>query len=63
MLIVGTEGDQLVQAADLRAMAEHLPHATLHLLAQPSGHMIPLEAPAELAHAMQDFLNRLRSGA
>ena len=63
VLIVGAEGDQLVQAADLRAMAEHLPHATLHLLAQPSGHMIPLEAPAELAHAMQDFLNRLRSGA
>lgn len=63
VLIVGAEGDQLVQAADLLAMAERLPLATLHLLAQPSGHMIPLEAPGELAHAMQDFLHPVVTGA
>ena len=63
VLIVGSEGDQLVASGDLAAMAERLPRATLHLLQEPSGHMVPLEAPAELAHAMQDFLNRLRSGA
>ena len=63
VLIVGAEGDQLVHSADLRAMAQRLPHATLHLLAQPSGHMIPLEAPGELAAVMDSFLNRVRSGA
>lgn len=63
VLIVGAEGDQLVASGDLVAMAERLPRATLHLLREPSGHMIPLEAPGELARAMQDFLNRARSGA
>lgn len=63
VLIVGADEDQLVQAADLRAMAQRLPHATVHLLAQPSGHMIPLEAPGELATVMGSFLNRVRSGA
>ena len=63
VLIVGAEGDQLVQAGDLRAMAQRLPHATLHLLAQPSGHMVPLEAPGELAAVMDAFLNRVESGA
>lgn len=63
VLIVGAQGDQLVASSDLAAMAERLPRATLHLLQAPSGHMIPLEAPAELARAMFDFLNGLRSGA
>lgn len=65
VLIVGADGDQLVHSADLRAMAQRLPRATLHLLAQPSGHMIPLEAPGELARTMHDFLNQVQvaSGA
>lgn len=63
VLIVGADGDQLVASGDLVAMAERLPRATLHLLAEPSGHMIPLEAPAELARAMLAFLNQVRSGA
>ena len=63
VLIVGAEGDQLVQAGELRAMAQRLPQATLHLLAQPSGHMVPLEAPGELAAVMDAFLNRVESGA
>ena len=63
VLIVGAEGDQLVASGDLVAMAERLPRATLHLLAQPSGHMIPLEASGELARAMLAFLDRARSGA
>ena len=52
VLIVGAEEDQLVPAADLRAMAERLPHATLHMVRGASGHMIPLEQPEELAAAM-----------
>ncbi|OBV38161.1 alpha/beta fold hydrolase [Janthinobacterium psychrotolerans] len=63
VLIVGAEGDQLVASADLVAMAQQLPRATLHLLQAPSGHMIPLEAPAELACAMLAFLNPAPSGA
>ena len=57
VLLVGAQGDQLVDSGDLVAMAARLPHATLHLLEAPSGHMVPLEAPGELARAMQDFLN------
>ena len=63
VLIVGADGDQLVHSADLHAMAQRLPHATLHLLQAPSGHMIPLEAPDELATVMDSFLNRVQSGA
>ena len=63
VLIVGADGDQLVHSADLRAMAQRLPHATLHLLQAPSGHMIPLEAPDELARTMQDFLHQVVTGA
>ncbi|MBB5609424.1 MULTISPECIES: alpha/beta fold hydrolase [unclassified Janthinobacterium] len=56
VLIVGAEDDQLVPAADLRAMAERLPHATLHMVRGASGHMIPLEQPDELAAAMRAHL-------
>lgn len=63
VLIVGADGDQLVASGDLVAMAERLPRATVHLLAEPSGHMIPLEAPAELARTMLAFLNQVHSGA
>ncbi|MBB5368520.1 MULTISPECIES: alpha/beta fold hydrolase [unclassified Janthinobacterium] len=56
VLIVGAEEDQLVPAADLRAMAECLPNATLHMVRGASGHMIPLEQPDELAAAMRAHL-------
>lgn len=62
VLIIGAEDDQLVPSADLRAMAARLRHASLHLLAGASGHMIPLEAPGEVAAVMAGFLKG-RSGA
>ena len=49
VLIVGAEDDKLVHPDDLRAMAARLPQATLHLLKDNTGHMIPLEAPGALA--------------
>lgn len=59
VLIVGAEGDQLADAADLRAMAALLPDARLHMIAgdaqEPSGHMVPLEAPHTLAERMRKF--------
>ncbi|KQQ40390.1 hydrolase [Duganella sp. Leaf126] len=59
VLIVGAEGDQLVPVADLRAMAARLPDATLALIAEPTGHMIPLEAPAPLAALLHQFYSKL----
>ncbi|QYG07339.1 alpha/beta hydrolase [Janthinobacterium sp. PAMC25594] len=56
VLIVGAEDDKLVHPDDLRAMAARLPQATLHLLKDNTGHMIPLEAPSELADAMRAHL-------
>ena len=56
VLIVGAEDDKLVHPDDLRAMAVRLPQATLHLLKDNTGHMIPLEAPGALADAMRAHL-------
>lgn len=56
VLIVGAEDDKLVNPDDLRAMAARLPQATLHLLKENTGHMIPLEAPGSLADAMRAHL-------
>lgn len=59
VLIVGSESDQLADADDLRAMAALLPNARLHMIAEdaqePSGHMVPLEAPHTLAERMRAF--------
>ncbi len=56
VLIVGAEDDKLVDPDDLRAMASRLPQATLHLLKDNTGHMIPLEAPDALADALRAHL-------
>jgi hypothetical protein len=56
VLIVGAENDKLVHPDDLRAMAARLPQATLHMIGDDCGHMVPLEAPAVLAEAMLAFL-------
>lgn len=64
VLIIGAEGDQLVDAADLRAMAARLPNVQLMVLdehsEEASGHMIPLEAPATLAAGLQAFYQGLQ---
>jgi pimeloyl-ACP methyl ester carboxylesterase len=63
VLIVGAEGDQLAAAEDLRAMAALLPDARLHMIGadapEPSGHMVPLEAPHTLAAHMRSFYHEL----
>lgn len=56
VLIVGAEDDKLVHPDDLRAMTARMPQATLHLLKENTGHMIPLEAPGPLADAMRAHL-------
>jgi pimeloyl-ACP methyl ester carboxylesterase len=65
VLIVGADGDQLVEAGDLRDMAAQLPDVRLHMIAgdadvaEPSGHMVPLEAPVTLAGWMRGFYAEL----
>ncbi|MCS0631148.1 alpha/beta hydrolase [Telluria mixta] len=58
VLIVGAEEDAMVRAADLRAMAEQVPGATLEIIAN-SGHMIPLEAPQTLCDVLVGFYRRI----
>ena len=55
VLVVGAKGDQLVPAADLRDMAARLPDARLEMVGEPTGHMIPLEAPGALAALLHAF--------
>jgi pimeloyl-ACP methyl ester carboxylesterase len=55
LLIVGAHGDNFVAAPHLQAMHAAAPGSTL-VLYQESGHMIPLEAPAQLASDIARFL-------
>ena len=54
VMIVGSEDDAMVRAADLRAMAAQVPGAKLEMISG-SGHMIPLEAPEQLGNALMGF--------
>ncbi|MBA5687810.1 alpha/beta fold hydrolase [Duganella sp. LX47W] len=54
VLLVGSEGDQKVAAADLGAMQAHCPNSRLTML-DGCGHMIPLEAPQALAATIREF--------
>lgn len=54
VMIVGADEDAMVAADDLRAMAERVPGATLHIV-EGSGHMVPLEAPEQLRDALAPF--------
>lgn len=55
VLILGSAQDKLVPADDVRELAANCPNAQLHLLAEGSGHMLPLEAPQFLATHMRTF--------
>ncbi len=54
VLIVGANGDQLVDPAHLQEMQRHLPDSRLHLH-DDTGHMIPMEAPQALADDILAF--------
>ena len=60
VLLVGANEDKLVDPAIFPEMAPRLPSAQLHMLGD-TGHMIPLEAPQPLAHAMLDFYSTVTS--
>ena len=63
-LVIGADGDQLRSVDEAREQAEGIPGAELAIIAG-SGHMIPLEAPAALAHIVSGWLATLaaRAGA
>ena len=61
LLIVGSEDDAMVRAADLRAMAAQAPGAALEIITG-SGHMIPLEAPQQLRDALVRFYGGIDAG-
>ncbi len=55
VLIIGAVADQLVSKRDLQLMADNIPNGQLELL-DHTGHMIPLEAPQQLAEQLNQFL-------
>lgn len=62
VLIVGSPGDKLVPAEALAAMHARFPDSRLHMV-ENAGHMVPLEAPEELARLIGDFLRQIGSAA
>ncbi len=57
LVVVGAE-DALSPPSDADAMAEVLPDAELVVIAN-AGHLTPLEAPAEVASALQRLMRRV----
>lgn len=55
MQLVGAQDDALIRPESLRLMEQRIPDVRLTLLAD-TGHMIPLERPAELAALLRDFI-------
>ncbi len=56
-LIIGGTADEMTPPKYLHYLAEHLPHAELHLL-DGAGHMIMAERPLEVASALRSWLGR-----
>ncbi|WP_380182813.1 alpha/beta fold hydrolase [Kalamiella sp. sgz302252] len=54
-LVIAAEEDRMRTVQESRTLCEHIPHATLEVIAD-SGHMLPLEQPAALAAAMSRWL-------
>ncbi|MFT4925072.1 MAG: pimeloyl-ACP methyl ester carboxylesterase [Phenylobacterium sp.] len=55
VLIVGGAQDQMVKPQTLIDMGEQLPNATVSII-EHCGHMVPLEAPQQLATLINDFI-------
>ncbi len=58
-LLIAGQHDQIVPVAEMRAMAEAMPHARLVEIGG-AGHLSPLENPAEVNAAMLAFLGELK---
>jgi pimeloyl-ACP methyl ester carboxylesterase len=56
LILVG-ESDAITPPSRAKAMQELIPHSQLQIIAG-AGHMSPMEKPAEVTHAMRQFLGR-----
>ena len=54
-LVLGGADDKLTKPAATKALADMLPHARFHLV-HGSGHMLMIEAPAEIAKEISTFM-------
>jgi pimeloyl-ACP methyl ester carboxylesterase len=57
-LIVQAMDDQVVDASHGRILRQSIPGASMHTLAE-TGHMVPVERPAELAEAIAGFVREV----
>jgi pimeloyl-ACP methyl ester carboxylesterase len=55
VLVIAGAGDLIVPTQEAEAMAQAIPNAKLHLIAN-AGHLASLENPAEVNEALQSFL-------
>ncbi|MCS7311773.1 MAG: alpha/beta hydrolase [Acidobacteria bacterium] len=58
-LVVGALQDLMTPPKYSYYLAEHIPGARL-MMVPDAGHMLPVEAPDELAHAIREFLTSIR---
>ncbi len=57
-LVIGADEDQAIPAEHGRVIADALPNAELHLIAE-GGHMVNMEQPEAFNRCLLDFLGRL----
>ncbi|MFQ6100276.1 MAG: alpha/beta fold hydrolase [Anaerolineae bacterium] len=57
-LVIGSTADQLTPVKYARFLVEHISGAHLVVI-EGAGHMVMLERPAEVAEAVEEFLNRM----
>ncbi len=61
-LIVQAMDDQVIDASHGRILRQSIPGSQIRILAQ-TGHMVPLERPAETAEAIAAFVRAIESGS
>ncbi|HEV2520516.1 MAG TPA: alpha/beta fold hydrolase [Thermoplasmata archaeon] len=61
-LIVHAMDDQVVDVAHARLLRQSIPGAELRLFAR-TGHLVPVERPAEIAQALRDWVRKVESAS
>jgi len=56
-LVIGADRDTLRSVVETRELAQTIARSTLVIL-EPSGHMLPLERPADLANTLKTWLHK-----
>lgn len=61
-LVIAGEADRMTPLKHMTYLAEHLPHARLVTIPQ-AGHMVMIEAEAQVSHALTGFIAEVRRSA